>query len=139
MCIRDRLKESPDEIDTRLCGLITKVDVRTTKEGKKPWARIVLEDLSGSMEVLVFPDTYSALPRPLNVGEVVVISGSLSKRDDQPAFRAAQVLWLPEAYEQLLRELVLHCLLYTSAMSSPRARCGFSRRPAAVKPFPWAS
>jgi DNA polymerase-3 subunit alpha len=103
-----KLKESPDEIDTRLCGLVTKVDIRTTKEGKKPWARIVLEDLSGSIEVLVFPDTYSALPRPLNVGEVVVISGSLSRRDDQPAFRAAQVLWLPEAYEQLLRELVLH-------------------------------
>jgi len=102
------LKESPDEIDTRLCGLVTKVEVRTTKEGKKPWARMTLEDLSGSLEVLVFPDTYSALPRPLNVGEVVVVSGSLSKRDDQPAFRAAQVLWLPEAYEQLLRELVLH-------------------------------
>ena len=60
------------------------------------------------MEVLVFPDTYAALPRPLNVGDVVVISGSLDRRDDQPEFRAAQVLWLPEAHEQLLRELVLH-------------------------------
>jgi DNA polymerase-3 subunit alpha len=102
-----QLKESGEEMETRLCGLITKVDVRTTKEGKKPWARIVLEDLSGSVETLVFPDTYTALPRPLNVGEVVVVSGSLSRRDEQPAFRAAQVLWLPEAYEQLLRELVL--------------------------------
>jgi DNA polymerase III subunit alpha len=103
-----QVKESPDEIETRLCGLITKVEVRTTKESKKPWARVTMEDLTGAMEVLVFPDTYSALPRPLNVGDVVVICGSLSKRDDQPAFRAAQVLWLPEAYEQLLRELVLH-------------------------------
>jgi DNA polymerase III subunit alpha len=103
-----QVKESPDEIETRLCGLITKVEVRTTKESKKPWARMTLEDLSGALEVLVFPDTYSALPRPLNVGDVVVVSGSLSKRDDQPAFRAAQILWLPEAYEQLLRELVLH-------------------------------
>jgi len=103
-----QLKEIPDEIDTRLCGLITKVDIRTTKEAKKPWARVVFEDQTGSMEVLVFPDTYSALPRPLNVGEVVVVSGSLSRRDEQPAFRAAQVLWLPEAHEQLLRELVLH-------------------------------
>jgi DNA polymerase III subunit alpha len=103
-----QLKESADEIETRLCGLITKVDVRTTQKDKKPWARVTFEDLSGTMEVLVFPDTYSALPRPLTVGEVVVVSGSLSKRDDQPAFRAAQVLWLPEAHEQLLRELVLH-------------------------------
>ncbi len=57
---------------------------------------------------LVFPDTYAALPRPINVGDVVVISGSLSRRDDQPAFRAAQVLWLAEAYDQLLQGLVLH-------------------------------
>jgi DNA polymerase III subunit alpha len=102
-----QLKEVPDEIDSRLCGLVTKVEVRTTKEGKKPWARVTLEDLSGSIEVLVFPDTYSALPRPLDVGEVLVVSGSLNRRDDQPAFRASQVLWLPEAYDQLLRELVL--------------------------------
>ena len=102
------LKESADEIDARLCGLVTKVDVRTTKEGKKPWARVVIEDLTGSIEVLVFPDTYAALPRPINAGDVVVVSGSLSRRDDQPAFRAAQVLWLHEAYEQLLQELVLH-------------------------------
>jgi DNA polymerase-3 subunit alpha len=102
------VKESMDEIDARLCGLVTKVEVRVTKESKKPWARVVLEDLTGSIEALVFPDTYAALPRPINVGDVVVISGSLSRRDDQPAFRAAQVLWLAEAYDQLLQGLVLH-------------------------------
>jgi len=48
------------------------------------------------------------VPRPLGVGDVVVVSGQLDRRDDQPKLRAAQVLWLPEAYEQLLRELVLH-------------------------------
>jgi DNA polymerase-3 subunit alpha len=101
------LKESTEEIDARLCGLVTKVEVRVTKEGKKPWARVTIEDLTGSMEALVFPDTYGALPRPINTGDVVIISGQLSRRDDQPAFRAAQVLWLQEAYEQLLQELVL--------------------------------
>jgi len=103
-----QLKETLEEIETRVCGLITKVDVRTTQKEKKPWARVTFEDLTGSMEVLVFPDTYAALPRPLNVGDVVVISGSLDRRDDQPKLRAVQVLWLPEAHEQLLRELILH-------------------------------
>jgi DNA polymerase-3 subunit alpha len=103
-----QLREISDEIDTRICGLVTKVEVRTTQKDKKPWARVTLEDLTGALEVLVFPDTYAALPRPLDVGEVVVISGSLARRDDQPKLRAVQVLWLPEAHEQLLRELVLH-------------------------------
>ncbi len=44
----------------------------------------------------------------MSVGDVVVVSGAVSRRDDQPALRAAQVLWLPEAHEQLLREIVLH-------------------------------
>ena len=102
------LKETQDEIDTRVCGLVTKVEVRTTQKDKKPWARVTFEDLTGSIEVLVFPDTYTALPRPLNPGDVLVISGSLNRRDDQAAIRASQVLWLPEAYDQLLREVVLH-------------------------------
>ncbi len=103
-----QLKEIPDEIDTRVCGLITKVEVRVTKESKKPWARVTLEDQTGAMEAMVFPDNYAALPRPLGVGDVVVISAQLDRRDEAPKLKVAQVLWLPEAHEQLLRELVLH-------------------------------
>jgi DNA polymerase-3 subunit alpha len=103
-----RLKEIPDEIDTRVCGLVTKVEIRVTQKDKKPWARVTFEDQTGSIEMLIFPDTYAALPRPLSVGEVIVVSGSLDRRDDQPKLRAVQVLSLPEAYDQLLRELVLH-------------------------------
>lgn len=103
-----QLREIPGDVDTRLCGLVTKVEVRLSQKDKTPWARLVLEDLTGSIEVLVFQPLYGELSRPLNVGDVLVISGSLNRRDDQPAVRAAQVLWIPEACEQLLRELVLH-------------------------------
>jgi DNA polymerase-3 subunit alpha len=102
------LREQGDGLETRLCGLVTKVEVRTTKETKKPWARVTLEDLSGPIEVMVFPDTYTALPRPINVNDVVVISGSLDRRDDAPKLKAVQVLWLAEAYEQLLQQVILH-------------------------------
>ena len=103
-----QLKENPEEVDTRLCGLVSKVEIRVTKEDKKPWARVTFEDQTGSLEVLIFSDAYAALPRPLNMGDVLVISGRTDRRDDQPKLRAAQVLWLPDAHEQLLRELVLH-------------------------------
>jgi DNA polymerase-3 subunit alpha len=103
-----QLKEIAEEIDTRLCGLISKVEVRTTQRDKKPWARVTFEDLTGALEVLVFPENYAALPRPLAVGDVIVVTGQLDRRDDQPKLRVSQVLWLPEAHEQLLRELVLH-------------------------------
>jgi DNA polymerase-3 subunit alpha len=102
-----QLRETPEEIDTRVCGLITKVDIRTTQKDKKPWARVTFEDLTGALEVLVFPDTYAALPKALSVGEVMVVSGQLDRREDSPKLRAVQLLSLAEAYEQLLRELVL--------------------------------
>ena len=102
-----QLREMDQDIDTRICGLITKVEIRVTKEGKKPWARTVLEDLTGAMEVLVFPDTYAALPRALNVGDVMVISGQLDRRDEAPKLRPAQILTLGEACDQLLTALVL--------------------------------
>jgi DNA polymerase-3 subunit alpha len=102
-----RLREIVDEIDTRLCGLVTKVEVRVTKEGKKPWARVTLEDLTGSLEVLVFPDTYASLPQALAVGDVMVVTGGLDRRDDAPKLRGTQLLTLGEACDQLLTALVL--------------------------------
>ena len=67
----------------------------------------------GGLDRRAWKSSFSPTPTPRcrgrsNVGEVVVISGQLDRREDQPKLRAAQVLWLPEAYEQLLRELVLH-------------------------------
>jgi DNA polymerase-3 subunit alpha len=102
-----QLREIEQEIDTRICGLITKVEVRVTKEGKKPWARVTFEDLTGALEVLVFPETYAALPKALTPGDVMVVSGQLDRRDEAPKFRAAQLLTLAEAGEQLLTTLAL--------------------------------
>jgi DNA polymerase-3 subunit alpha len=103
-----QLREMGDGTETRLCGLVSKIEVRVTKETKKPWARLQLEDLTGPIEVMLFPDAYAALPRSIASGDVVVISGSLDRRDDAPKLKAVQVLWLAEAYEQLLQQVVLH-------------------------------
>jgi DNA polymerase-3 subunit alpha len=102
-----QLRDIEQEIDTRICGLITKVDIRVTKEGKKPWARVTLEDLTGAMEVLVFSDAYAALPRALAAGDVMVISGQTDRRDEAPKLRPSQILTLGEACDQLLTALVL--------------------------------
>jgi DNA polymerase-3 subunit alpha len=102
-----QLRAIEQEIDTRLCGLVTKVDVRVAKESKKPWARVTLEDLTGAIEVLVFSDAYAALPRALAVGDVMVISGQLDRRDEAPKLRPSQILSLGEACDQLLTALVL--------------------------------
>jgi hypothetical protein len=74
-----QLREVTGEVDARLCGIITKLEVRLSQKDKTPWARVVLEDLTGSIEALIFQPLYGDLPRPLDVGEIVVISGSLDR------------------------------------------------------------
>jgi DNA polymerase-3 subunit alpha len=102
-----QIRETPGEMETRLCGLISKVEIRLRKADKKPWASLTFEDLSGPIEIFVSNPIYEALPKALAVGEVMVICGRLDRRDDTPKFVAAQLLTLSEAHEQLLRELVL--------------------------------
>jgi DNA polymerase-3 subunit alpha len=103
-----RLKETEERTDTRLCGLITKLEIRLRQKDKQPWAQITLEDQTGSCQVHIYNEVYIGLPRPLNVGDIVVVCGQMDPRDEQPKVNVTQVLWLPEAHEQLLRELVLH-------------------------------
>jgi DNA polymerase-3 subunit alpha len=104
-----QIKEWPNVNDTRICGIVTKVDIRTRQEDKRPWARVQVAGPDGiEIETLVFSDTYAALTRPLAVNDVVVVSGSVDRRDEAPKLRVVQLLWLDEAYEQLLQQAVLH-------------------------------
>ncbi len=63
-------------------GLISNVTVRVTKNGDS-WALIVLEDLTGSVEVPVFPKMYRKqdVQSLLNVGEVVFATLRISDRE----------------------------------------------------------
>ena len=103
-----QLKTATDRMDTRLCGLVTKLEIRLRQKDKQPWAQVTFEDQTGACQVNVYNEVYAALPRPLSEGDVIVVSGQIDPREEQPKFNAAQVLSLAEAHEQLLRELVLH-------------------------------
>jgi DNA polymerase III subunit alpha len=106
------------DTDTRLAGLLVKVDVRVTQKDKRPWARMTLEDHTGIIEVLVFPDTYAALPQSFQAGDLVVITGQVDRREEQAKVRATQVQALEQARESLYRRLIVNVSL--SRWSSSR-------------------
>lgn len=70
----DMVKNKADRAQVRLGGIVAKV---TTKKDKhdKDFAYVTLEDLSGSIEVLVWSDTYAKSSHLLKLEEVVVVSG----------------------------------------------------------------
>jgi DNA polymerase-3 subunit alpha len=79
----------------RLGGIINKLTPKTTKQGK-PMAIVTLEDLDGSVEVLVFPETYARCAANLKAGAAVFLSGTINLREDKPKVVADQILPLEE-------------------------------------------
>ncbi len=74
-------EERADQSSVTICGLVTSVVRRYTKKGD-PWARVTVEDLEGSIEVMLFPKPYQLASTLLNEDAVVTIRGRLSRRDD---------------------------------------------------------
>src|SRR5690554_928526 len=73
-----------------LAGLISTVDRRYSKAGK-PWAKISLEDMTGSVEVLFFGEVYQTYSSMLIEDQVAVVRGRVRKRDDSVELQAIEV------------------------------------------------
>ena len=65
-------------------GMITAKTVKSTKNNKM-MAFITLEDLVGTVEVVIFPNDYERHQRNLNVDQKVYIRGRVSASEDQQA------------------------------------------------------
>ena len=53
------LSERPDKSEVKLCGIVASLSEKMTKRGDR-MAFFSLEDRTGSVEVMVFPDTFAA-------------------------------------------------------------------------------
>jgi len=80
----------PDGSQVSVAGLISTVDRRYSKAGK-PWAKITLEDMTGSVEVLFFGDVYQTFSAMLVEDQVAVVRGRVRKRDDSVELQAIEV------------------------------------------------
>jgi DNA-directed DNA polymerase III PolC len=66
-----------------LTGLMNAVEIKRSKKGDY-WASLVLEDLSGSVECLVFPKTYAKVHEMIAGNQIAWVSGKVSRREDTP-------------------------------------------------------
>nr|MDK8533907.1 DNA polymerase III subunit alpha [Gleimia europaea] len=71
---------SMDNQTVKVAGLVTKVDVKTTRKGEL-WAIVTVEDLSGSIDVLFFPRSYESISHILATDLVVQVEGRVKERD----------------------------------------------------------
>jgi DNA polymerase III subunit alpha len=76
-------------------GLVTAVQRKVTKQGS-PWAIVTLEDLAGSVEIMVFPATYQQVSTKLVDDAVVVIRARVDRRDDEALRLVGMDVELPD-------------------------------------------
>jgi DNA polymerase-3 subunit alpha len=69
--------------DVTLCGILTGVQRRRNKEGK-PWAAMHIEDLSGSLEAMVFTTNFERLESSLSEDRAVMVRASVLPEENGP-------------------------------------------------------
>jgi DNA polymerase-3 subunit alpha len=76
------LNELPDRGSFRIGGAIVQVDKKFTKKEGKPFAVVWLEDLSATLEVVLWNEVYVTVSEALVLGRVIAVKGTLDKRAD---------------------------------------------------------
>ena len=86
-----RLGEQEDKSTVSIAGALTSVEKKFTKKDNKPFAVVVLEDFTGSMEVMIWSEAFTKSQQYLVQGSVVSITGRLDRREEAPRLSANEI------------------------------------------------
>lgn len=130
-----QLAEANHEEKVRVAGLITNVRPYTTKTGK-PMGFVTIEDIQGSIEVLLFPKTWDQHRTEMNIGQIIIVEGKVDQTNTPPKILADVVkteIKMTTAADDptSTKDSTLKPLLARTEEQSPR-------RPAQTKPIPAA-
>ncbi len=85
------LGEITDDREIRICGMVSQKRVATTKRGDR-MAYLRIEDLVGSVEVIVFPELYKSSALLLDDEVPLMINGTLDQGDKGTKLKATLIL-----------------------------------------------
>ena len=85
------LGDLTDRASFTVAGSIAQAEKKFTKKEAKPFAVIWIEDLTGTLEVVVWNDVYVKVQDSLVPGRVVALQGTLDKRDETVRATAQKV------------------------------------------------
>ena len=99
-----QLAEANQDKTIVIGGMITKIRYNITKTGRNAGSKMavfILEDLQGSVEVVMFPDMLNRFGNLLVSDTVVFVRGKLDYRREKPNILAAELIALDEVTERL--------------------------------------
>ena len=85
------LAEMEDRTTFKIVGAITQIDRKFTRREGKPFAVIWIEDLTGTLEVVIWNEVYLQVADALDTGRVIAIQGTIDTRGESIRATAQKV------------------------------------------------
>lgn len=85
----------------KIGGIITRIKNVKTQKDEKPMAIIQIEDLSGSVEAVLFPKTFAHFENLLQMEALIYLKGTLQFRNEIPGLIADDIIPLDKVQEEL--------------------------------------
>ncbi len=86
-----KLPEQEDKGTVTIAGALATVEKKFTKKDSKPFAIVLVEDLTDQLEVMIWSDAFTKSSQHLVQGAVVQITGRLDLREEGPRIAANEV------------------------------------------------
>ena len=118
-CDTSSLNERADKEEVKVCGIVAGLKELTTKKGER-MAFVTLEDLSGFVEMVVFPEVYQAAAELLKSEEPLLVSGTLDIGEETCKLLATEIVALREVKDRLTRKV--HFRLTTPGLDETQLR-----------------
>jgi DNA polymerase-3 subunit alpha len=93
------LHQHKDEDEIKIVGLISKIKHTITRAKQEKMAILKLEDLEGSVELLVFPRAFQKVSRYIQPNSVVLVRGALNLKEDTPKVLVNDLFPFDEIYK----------------------------------------
>ena len=101
-----QLASVPNRSMTRLGGMIAAVSHGTSKKSGKPYSMVTLEDLDGSVQLLVMND-YEKFRPLLEPNKAILVVGEVSTGEDKPKIFPQEIMLLADAPKKYTKQVHL--------------------------------
>ena len=101
-----KLAELPNRSLTRIGGMIAAVTHGTSKKSGKPYSMVTLEDLEGSVQLLVMND-YDKFRPLLEPNKAILVIGEVSTGEDKPKIFPQEIMPLTDAPKKYTKQVHL--------------------------------
>jgi DNA polymerase-3 subunit alpha len=106
-----KLGELPNRSLTRIGGMISAVTHGFSKKSGKPYSMVTLEDLEGSVQLLVMND-YDKFRPLLEANKAILVIGEVSTGEDKPKIFPQEIFPLEDAPKKYTKQV--HLRLHTA-------------------------